>query len=78
MQGYFQWGIALTWRVQRIALTDPGSLFWVCMLWRKDDYYGNWNIALQKQEKIAFDDQCKYPEWQIHEPAGGAAHANKK
>ena len=74
VQGFFQWGVALTWHVQRSAFTDPGSLFWVCMLWRKDDA-GIWNISLQKQEKIAFDDQSRYPEWQIHEPAGGAAHA---
>ena len=76
VQGYFQWGVALTWHVQRNAFTDPGSMFWVCMLWKQDDD-GHWTVSLQKQQKISFDAQQRIPDWQIHQPAGGAAHAYK-
>ena len=32
VQGYFDWGVALSWHVQRNRYTDPGGLFWVCVL----------------------------------------------
>ena len=77
VQGYFQWGCALTWHVQRAAYIDVGSLFWVCMLWKQDEE-SKWTVSLVKQQKISFDEQQRIPDWKIHEPAGGAAHAHKR
>ena len=76
VQGYFQWGVALTWHIQRAAFFDVGSLWWICMLWKEEG--GEWTVSLVKQQKISFDEQQRIPDWKIHEPAGGAAHAHKR
>ena len=76
VQGCFQWGVVLTWHVQKMIFTEPGSLVWVCLLWRKDEA-GSWKVSLQKQERIPTEDICKYPDWMIHVPAGGAAQTDK-
>ena len=46
------------------------------MLWKEEG--GDWTVSLVKQQKIPFDEYHKIPDWKIHEPAGGAAHAHKR
>ena len=46
------------------------------MLWKEEG--GEWTVSLVKQQKIPFDEQVRIPDWKIHEPAGGAAHAHKR
>ena len=75
VQGYWDWGVVLNWHVQRNMYTDPGSLFWVCVLWRKDENDA-WVLQLQKMEAIPKHDMHKYQHWMIHEP-GGPPHAYK-
>ena len=74
VQGYFDWGAALTWHVQKtMFFVHQGGLMWVCILWEKQQPHIQgplWRHTLMKQSFIPWAEQHKYPRWMIHEPKG--------
>ena len=66
VQGFFDWGICLSWHVQRSLFTNPGSLLWVAVLWRQAGK--EWAVSLVKQDLIPQAEEWKIHWWMIHDP----------
>ena len=67
VQGFWEWGVVLSWHVQRNVFTAPGSLGWVCVLWRKNAN-GAWIVQLEQMKFIPSSQEYKIKEWMIHDP----------
>ena len=61
VQGFFEWGICLSWHVQR---TLAGGLFWRAVLWRRNGR--EWLVTSVKEDMIPCADHWKIQHWMIH------------
>ena len=75
VQGWWQWGVCLSWHVQRLHQKhNGGQLRWDSWVWYNKD--GRWRAYMEQSHMIPDALRDNYPHWMIHE--NGECRPKKK
>ena len=75
VQGWWQWGVCLSWHVQRLHQKhNDGQLRWDSWVWYNND--GRWRAYMEQSHMIPDALRDNYPHWMIHE--NGECRPKKK